>query len=143
MAAGPWTFTNTSLTKLHNGTFVPADTYKMALFKNSSNLGATSTTFAGLTDEVNSAGYTAGGVSVTLSHVGTTPSEFYVDCTDAVFSASGGDIEDARYAVIYEVSGDVVAYCLLDSTPADVTVTDGNDLTVTIAATGIYRTVPA
>ena len=144
MAAGPWTFTNSSLLKLHNGTFLPSDTYKMALFKSTSNLAATSTTYAGLTNQVDSAGYTAGGVSVTLSLTSTTPSELILDCTDAVFTASGGTIANAYYAVVYEVSGDVVAYCLLDSSPADApTVTDGNTLTVTISANGIYRSVPA
>jgi hypothetical protein len=143
MAAGAWTFTNTSLLKLHNNTFNTGDSYKMALFKTGSGIGASTTTFAGLTNEVNSAGYTAGGVAVTLSLSSSSPSELILDCTDAVFTASGGPISDALHAVIYEVSGDVVAYCLLDSTPAAVSVSDGNDLTVAISANGIYRTVPA
>jgi hypothetical protein len=143
MAVGAWTFTNTSLLKLHNNTFNASDSYKMALFKSTSNIGASSTTFAGLTNEVDSAGYTAGGVAVTLSLSSSSPAELIVDCTDAVFTASGGPISAARFAVIYEVSGDVVAYCLLDSTPADVAVSDGSDLTVAISANGIYRTVPA
>jgi uncharacterized protein with von Willebrand factor type A (vWA) domain len=45
------------------------------------------------------------------------------------WTASGGSIA-ARYAAVYEVGGDVLAYCLLDTTPADVTVTSGNVLTV-------------
>ena len=60
-----------------------------------------------------------------------------VDCTDATWTASGGSIV-ARYAVIYEVGGNVLCYCLLDSTPADVTVTDTNTLTVTINASGLF-----
>jgi hypothetical protein len=36
----------------------------------------------------------------------------------------------ARFAVIYESGGDVVCYCLLDSSPADVTATTGNTLTI-------------
>jgi hypothetical protein len=60
-----------------------------------------------------------------------------VDSTDATWTASGGSIV-ARFAVIYEVTGNVVCYCLLDSTPADVTVTTGNTLTVQIAAGGVF-----
>jgi hypothetical protein len=47
-----------------------------------------------------------------------------------VWTASGGSIV-ARFAVLYKVSSDdVMAYCLLDATPADVTVTTGNTLTL-------------
>lgn len=59
------------------------------------------------------------------------------DATDpAVWTASGGSIV-ARYAVLYEVGGNVLAYCLLDSAPADVTATTGNTLTFTINASGV------
>ena len=108
----------------------------MALFLSTSNLGAASTTFAGVTNEHAAAnGYTAGGVSVTLSLSGTTT--VTTDSTDASWTASGGSIT-ARFACIYEVAGNVLCYCLLDSTPADVTVTDGNTLTVQIHANGVF-----
>jgi len=137
MAAGSWTLTNEGRTELSKGTFLDADTYRVALFTSSSNIGASSTTYAGLTNEhANANGYTTGGNSVTLSRSGTTTVTF--DTTDpAVWTASGGSIV-ARYAVLYEVGGRVLAYCLLDSTPADVTVTAGNTLTVTINASGIF-----
>lgn len=54
-----------------------------------------------------------------------------------VWTASGGSIT-ARFGVLYEVSGNVLAYFLLDSTPADVTATDGNTLTITPNASGIF-----
>lgn len=137
MAAGQWTFTNGGRTSLIDGTFdINSDTWKMALFLSTSNIGAASTTYAGLTNEhANNNGYTTGGVSVTLSLSGTTT--VTVDSTDAVWTASGGPIT-ARFAVIYEVSGNVLCYCLLDSTPADVTATDGNTLTVAIHASGVF-----
>jgi hypothetical protein len=137
MAAGTWTLTNTGRTSLLNGTFdLDTDTFKMALFLSTSNIGASSTTYAGLTNEhANANGYTTGGTSVTLSLSGTTT--VMVDSTDAVWTASGGSIT-ARFAVIYEVSGNVLAYCLLDSTPADVTATTGNTLTVAINASGVF-----
>lgn len=108
----------------------------MALFLSTSNIGASSTTYAGLTNEhANGNGYTTGGEAVTLSLSGTTT--VTVDCTDVTWTASGGSIV-ARFAVIYEVSGRVLCYCLLDSTPADVTATAGNDLTVQINASGVF-----
>ena len=137
MAAGTWTFPTAAKTSLTTGTFLDADSYKIALFLSTSNLSTSSTTYAGLTNEhANANGYTTGGNSVTLSRSGTSTVTF--DTTDpAVWTASGGSIV-ARYAVLYEVGGNVLCYCLLDSTPADVTVTTGNTLTVTINASGVF-----
>lgn len=137
MAAGSWTFPNSARTDLLNGTFdIDSDTWKMALFLSTSNIGSGSTTYAGLTNEhANNNGYTTGGVAVTLSLSGTTT--VTVDSTDATWTASGGSIV-ARFAVIYEVAGRVLCYCLLDSTPADVIVTTGNTLTIQINASGVF-----
>lgn len=131
--AGQWTLTNEGRTKLTTGEWLDADTYKCALFTSSSNIGAGSTTYAGLTGEVaNGNGYTTGGVAVTLSRSGTGTVTFALSSNPA-WTASGSSIT-ARYAVIYEVSGRVLAYVLLDSTPADVTVADGNTLTVNVGS---------
>jgi len=137
MAAGAWTLTNEGRTKLLDGTFdVADDTYKMALFLSTSNIGAASTTYAGLTNEhANANGYTTGGISVDLTLSGTTTVTIDI-ATDPVWTASGGSLV-ARFAVIYEVGGNVFAYCLLDSTPADVTATTGNTLTVAAHASGV------
>lgn len=130
-AAGPWTLTSAGRTDLLDGTFViGTDTFKMALFTSSSNLGAASTTFAGVTSEVGTTntGYTAGGNSVTLSKSGTT-TVTVVQSAGVVWTAGTANLT-ARFAAIYEVAGRILAYCLLDSTPADVTATSGNTLTV-------------
>jgi len=135
--AGAWVFTNVGRTCLLDGTFdIDSDTWNMALFLSTSNLGAATTTYAGVTNEhANANGYTTGGVSVTLSLAGTTT--VTVDSTDASWTAAGGSIV-ARFAAIYEVGGNVLCYCLLDDTPADVTVTAGNGLTVQIHASGVF-----
>lgn len=137
MAAGTWTFPTAAKTSLTTGTFLDADSYKIALFLSTSNIGSGSTTYAGVTNEVaNGNGYTTGGNSVTLSRSGTSTVTF--DTTDpAVWTASGAGFS-ARYAVLYEVGGNVLCYCLLDSTPADVTITAGNTLTLTINASGVF-----
>jgi hypothetical protein len=138
MAAGPWTFPDASRAKLLDGTFdVADDTFKMALFLSTSNLGTATTTFAGVTNEhAANNGYSAGGIAVDLTVSGTTTVTVDI-ATDPVWTASGGSIV-ARFAAIYEVGGDVLCYCLLDSTPANVTATTGNTLTVAAHASGVF-----
>lgn len=130
MAAGTWTLVNGARQKLLDGTFdIDSDSWKVALLTSSSNIGPTSTTFAAVTGEHAAAnGYTAGGIAVTLTMSGTT-SLAVVFATNPVWTASGGSIV-ARWAVLYEVGGNVLAYVLLDATPADVTATTGNTLTI-------------
>lgn len=137
-AAGPWLFTDTGRISLLNGTFdIDSDSWNMALFLSTSNLGPASTTYAGLTNEhANENGYTTGGISIALTLAGTTT----VTCditTDPVWTATGGSIA-ARYAVIYEVGGNILCYCLLDSAPADMSATDTNTLTVFAHTSGLF-----
>lgn len=140
MAAGAWTFTDAGRTDLLNGTFdLDSDTFLMALFLSTSNIGASSTTYAGLTNEhANANGYTTGGISMGSLTLSGTTTVTVDDPADVVWTASGGSIT-ARYAVIYESGGRVLCYCLLDSTPADVTATNGNTLTVALHASGIFQ----
>lgn len=139
MAAGAWTFTDAARTNLLNGTFdLDTDTFLMALFLSTSNIGAASTTYAGVTNEhANANGYTTGGVSLGQLALSGTTTVTVDETTNPVWTASGGSIT-ARFAVIYESGGNVLCYCLLDSTPADVTATNGNTLTVTFHANGIF-----
>ena len=94
-----------------------------------------------VTNELSTAfGYTAGGetlASVTWVRSGGTVTW---DAADTVWTASGGSIT-ARYAVIYSdtaASKELVAYILLDTTPADVTATTGNTFTLQWNASGIF-----
>jgi hypothetical protein len=139
MAAGPWLFTDVGRTSLLNGTFdLDTDTFLCALFLSTSNLGAASTTYAGVTNEhANANGYTTGGISMGALTLAGTTTVTVDDPADLVWTASGGSIV-ARFAVIYESGGNVLCYCLLDSTPADVTATTGNTLTIALHASGIF-----
>jgi hypothetical protein len=106
-----------------------SDTFKCALFLSTSNIGAASTTYAGITNEhANANGYTTGGMAVAFTLAGTTSvtASFTVN---PIWTASGGSIV-ARFAGIYEVGGDLAFYVLLDTAPADVTATSGNTFTV-------------
>ncbi len=138
MAASNWTIPNSARTSWVDGTFDwDTDTFKVALFLSTSNLGPSSTTYAALTNEhANANGYTTGGVTVTISLSGTTT----VTCdfsADPQWTASGGDIV-ARYAVVYESGGNIAMYCELDDTPADVTCSDGNTITIQLPGTGLW-----
>lgn len=132
MTAGPWVLTNGALGRMigayrDGGS---ARTFKVALVTSTSNVGASSTTWAGVTNEVAAAnGYSTGGIAVTLVDGGTAPDYELRFSSNPVWTASGGSIV-ARRAVCYEVGGNVVAYCLLDNTNADVTVTSGNQLSI-------------
>lgn len=139
MAAGAWTFTNAGRTSLLNGDFdLDTDTFLMALFLSTSNLGAASTTYAGVTNEhANANGYTTGGVSMGVLTLGGTTTVTVDDPADVVWTASGGPIT-AKFAAIYKTAGNILCYCLLESGGADVTATDGNTLTVALNASGIF-----
>ncbi|MCK4975923.1 MAG: hypothetical protein KAS36_03235 [Anaerolineales bacterium] len=86
-------------------------------------------------------GYTAGGDAVAATWDAATNTLTF-DVANNIWSASGGSIL-ARYALLYNSSApgsinDLIAYCLMDNLPADVEATDGNTLTVTVNASGVF-----
>lgn len=139
MAAGTWTFTNAGRTSLLNGDFdLDTDTFLIALFLSTSNIGASSTTYAGLTNEhANANGYTTGGISLGTLDLSGTTTVTVDDSSTPTWTASSGSIV-ARFAVIYKASGNVLCYCLLDDSPADVTATDTNTLAINFNASGVF-----
>lgn len=92
-------------------------------------------------------GYTVGGdicTSVTWTESAGTVT---FDSANPTWTASGGSIT-ARYAVLCHiaagsgtpVAGDkLLAYCLMDNSPADVTAADGADLTINLSANGYFQ----
>ncbi len=138
MAADTWSFVNGGRTNLLNGGFdIDTDSFKAALFLSTSNIGAASTTYAGLSNEhANANGYTTGGIAVTLTLAGTTTVTVDIS-SDPVWTASGGSIT-ARFGVIYEVAGNVLLYTLLDNAPANISATDGNTLTLAAHSSGLF-----
>lgn len=140
MAAGNWTIVNDFKAYLLKKKMdLSADTFKVGLAASSSNLATTLTpsAYSNVTGELSTAnGYTAGGTaagSPTVTGGGAT-STITFDTANVSWTASGGSLV-ARYAFIYDDSStpkQVMAYCLLDSTPADVTVVNGDTLTISI-----------
>ena len=137
MAAGTWTFPNAARTSLLDGSFdLDTDTFKIALY--TSDWSAASATTYTTTNEVATAyGYTQGGITINQLALSGTTTVTVDNSVSIVWTASGGSIV-ARYAAIYENGGKFLCYCLLDSSPADVTVTTGNTLTITMNASGIF-----
>lgn len=149
MPAGKWKIYNQSKLWLADGTLdLDATTlWHMALFQSTSNcntLSLATPNFAALTNEVaNLNGYSTGGTA--LSGISWTQLSGTATFTSsaAQWTASGGSIT-ARFAVIYRqgtynsIVSPLLCVCLLETAPADVTVTSGNTLTITPNASGIF-----
>lgn len=85
-------------------------------------------------------GYTAGGQALAnVAIIEESNGTSYLDSDNPQWTASGGSIT-ARYAAIYNgtsSANELIASAVLDDTPADVTATDGQNLTIIIPATGL------
>lgn len=139
MASGPWVIYNEAKVSLGKKVFdLTADTFKVALLISTSNAGSASLVtaqYATLTNELSTAnGYTAGGATASSPTWVNSSGTITWDTADVSWTATG--TLTARFAVIYDntaTNKDLIAYMLLDSTPADVSVTSGNTLTIQIA----------
>lgn len=146
MTADAWDFYNVFTEYIADGTCdLDNDAFKMALFLSTSNCATlTLDAYASFTNEhANANGYTTGGNAMTNVVWTRTAGSTKFDCDDEVWTASGGSIT-CRFAMIYDdtvttpTADPPVCYSLLDNTPADVTATDGNTLTVAIHASGVF-----
>jgi hypothetical protein len=119
-----------------------AGPFKVSLHTNVDPPTATDTVLADLTSEITSAGGYA-AVSLTSVTWAATGAVTKFDSADPVFTATGADFDAARWWVLYDsassgVTNALIAYGLIDDTPADVIVTDGTTLTHQWAAGGIF-----
>lgn len=149
MAAGKWKVYDLAKKYLADGTHDLDDTtnWKVALFLSTSNantLSVGTAVYGDLTNEhANANGYTTGGVAVAGETYTNSAGTITFDMNDAAWTAAGGNIV-ARFAVIYRnttvntIVKPLLAVCLLDVAPADVTATNGNPLTIQMNASGIF-----
>lgn len=141
MAAGPWIIYNDFIAQSYKKVMDlgATDTVKVALVLSTSNAidkALVGAIYSSITNEVaNGNGYTTAGAtasSPTIAGGGATATITF-DTGNVSWTGSGAGFT-ARAAVIYDsTTGDLIAYCLLDSTPANVTVASGVTLTITIA----------
>lgn len=145
MAADAWVAFNTFREYQGDGTMdLDNDVFKMGLWLSSWTPNMeTQSVYADISanEHANQYGYTTGGQTVTCTWTRSTVTVTF-DSADGPWTASGGTIT-CRYAAIYDdtptsPADPMVCYSLLDNTPADVSVTDGNTLTVEINASGVF-----
>jgi hypothetical protein len=139
---GTMVFYDSFIEALGDGTIdLDTDTFKVALFTSTHTPSVANTVYSGLTNEVaNANGYTTAGEALTSVTWAQTGGAATFDAADTFWTASGGSIV-ARYYVLYSVTAtgnDLVCYGLIDNSPADVTTTTGNTLTLTWNASGIF-----
>jgi hypothetical protein len=133
-----WTFTNNTRINLFDAdNDWAADAFSVALFTSSASIGPASTSYSSLTNQVaNGNGYTTGGIAVTLVLTGTTVVTVKF-AADPVWTGTGSGFS-AYYAVLYaNVTGDVICYCVLDSTPQNVVIAAGATLTIKNSVTAL------
>jgi hypothetical protein len=145
MAAGPWVLHDKAKLYMGDGTIdLDAHTLKVALFTNASNVATTSVDgVAAATNEVaNGNGYFTGGWTVTGVTWTEAAGTVKLDSNDPNWTAASGTIT-AKYAALYDdsvaspVAKPIIAHMLLD-TLTDVSVTDGNTLTIQLSANGYF-----
>jgi hypothetical protein len=143
MAAGAWVVHDEVINRMATGEIdTDTDAFIIILMLSTSNYMTTSVTdHASLTNQVaTNYGYTQNTKSVTISDSQSSGTYTFDETTNPVWTASGGDIV-AEGAVIYDntdTNKTVFVSCYLDDTPADVTATDGNTLTITMHASGVF-----
>jgi hypothetical protein len=142
-AANAWVIYDTFPERLGDGGHdMDGDTFYLALYLEGSNCASgTHDQYSDLDYEhTGSFGYAAGGQELDAVSWVEAAGVVTFDCDPEVFTASGGSIL-CRFGVIYNwthADDLLVCFALLDSAPADVEATDGNTLTITPNASGIF-----
>jgi len=137
MAVDQWVTHNAAIEKINDNTINwENDALEVRLFTSASNVSDVTVDDATtLTNEVTGNGYAVDSVTGVVTRVvGVTT----LGITNAVYNASGGNIV-ARYAGLVDTTttpDTVVAHILLDDTPGDITIVDGNPGTLS-SPTGV------
>ena len=146
MAATAWAFYNSFREKLGEGDFDLSGTgvnFYMALHTSAASAlvnTATLSTQASIANEVAAGnGYATGGLSVSgrTCAAGASAGVFRFDSTAVVWTATGGDINNVKYAVIFQSAGKLVCFSKLSTSQFNLT--QDNTLTVTPSANGIFE----
>ena len=135
-------FYNTFLTKLVTGVIdLDSDTFKIALMTSSHTFATSTSTWASVAanELSNGSGYTTGGATLSGVTVTTSASSVSFDFTDPEWTASGGPIGPAGYAVIYDdTAANDPLICSINF-GTSVTAADGADLVIRVSSAGLFR----
>ncbi|KKL07000.1 hypothetical protein LCGC14_2590400 [marine sediment metagenome] len=127
-----------------NGIDLDGDTFKIELYNSTHTFTATNTNRAQISANAlaTNFGYTNPGQDLASRTWGTTAGDQTFDGADTVWSASGGSIGPARYAVKYSDTSTVPAADLLGldvNFGQDETAGDGTDFKITWNASGLFQ----
>lgn len=141
MAATAWTLYNRAKKKIGNGTIqLGVNTLKMQLHTSASNCStATLSTAASVSNEVAAGnGYATGGQTLAgvVWTVGASAAQYKLDATDPIWTATGGAINNIKFALIKNSGGQALCWSRL--TTAQFTLSQNNTLTVQLNAAGIF-----
>jgi hypothetical protein len=145
MPATAWTFYNQAKKKIGNGT-IQLDTgiWRMMLSQATSNAStATLSVKSQVTNEIAAqGGYAAGGKTMgsVVWTIAGDPASVKWDAADLVFTASGANLSNIKFAVIRNSTGAAEGNLLCWSrlSTAQFSVTSTNTLTVQFATAGIF-----
>ena len=116
---------------LQEGHNLATDTIKIALYTSSANLGAATTAYS-TSNEISGTGYSAGGVTLTSTTVGTSGTTAFFDADDPTWTSASFT---ARGALIYNSTNSDKAIAVLNF-GGDFTVSSGTFRIVFPAAGG-------
>lgn len=150
MAAQAWKIYAAAKNKLGTGSLVlNAGVFRMALHRNSASGTITSlstiSVWSSVAGEISArGGYVAGGKTIGSVTWGEGASAlqqaFDYLSTGLVFTASGSDLNNIRYAIIYKSAssggGPAICYCSLSS--ANFTISSPNTLTILPSSQGVF-----
>lgn len=142
MAAGAWTLYNSGKEHIGDATIdLDTDNFRMSLYTSASNADtATLSSLGSLTNQVAEAnGYSTSGqaLSSVTWQSGASATEIRWDVGDVVWTAGGGAISAVKFAVIWASGGNLLCYSQLST--AQFSISDGNTLTITISANGVFE----
>lgn len=125
------------LAAIAKGSNIALDTVKVALVTSAytPNL-ATHDQISDITNECSGNGYARQTLANVSFNVSGGVAKFLAD--SFAFTASGGSIVARRYVIWNDTTGDLICTGLIDSGNNDVTITDGNALTVNVPAGGLF-----
>lgn len=145
MAVGAWTFYNEFKKYLGSAGVNLSGQFRISLYTSASNAAtATLSVISEVNNEVSEAnGYSSSGKALTETWAtGASASEFRFDATAVIWTASGGNIANIKFAVIWASGASAGArklVCYSQLSTSQFTVTQNNTLTITPSANGIFE----